>query len=114
MATFNLYEDNKGKVTKESDGVKTYELEQIDDITYLIKGATMDIGSLFILEQPGADIDTEIIRALYIIEYVGVGNNVDFYRLDSTNPKFPQYLNVLEETPTGLLVSTGGEPGEPG
>lgn len=111
MATFNLCEDNKGKVTKESGGVKIYELEQIHGSTYLIKGATMDIDSLFILEQPGDHIDTEIIRTLYIIEYVGVGNNVEFYRLDSTNPKFPEYLYVLEETPAGLLVSTGGEPG---
>lgn len=129
MATFNLYEDNKGKVTKESDGVKIYELEQIDDSTYLIKGATMDIGNLFILEITGGDTDIEIIRSLYTTAYViiekSIGKNiVCFSKVDSAIEKsigenivcsskakstivvFPQNIYVLEETPTGLLVST--------
>lgn len=114
MATPNLYEDNKGRVTKESGGsggVKIYELEPVDRTHYLIKGATMDIGNLFILQLTGGDTGSEIIRALYIIDYVGIGNDLDFYRFNSNYPMFPEYLHVLEETPTGLSVNTGGQTG---
>lgn len=111
MATFNLYEDNKGKVTKESDGVKIYELKQIDASTYLIKGATMDIGNPFILEITAGDTDTETIRSLYITACVTIEksigkNTVWFSKVDSAIVIFPRNLYVLEETPTGLLVST--------
>lgn len=110
MATPNLYEDNKGKVTKESGGsggggIETYELITLmsggSGGNFIIKGATSDIGDMFILEQ---HIDDDIIKEPYIIDFVG--SYIEFARLSYSAPDFPQYLYIKKETPTGLLVTT--------